>query len=135
MAVLGSNLLEQKKWTEAEAALRECLAIREKKEPDAWTIFNAQSMLGAALLGQARSASKDGDKEALARASGFYRDAEPPLLKGYDGLKQRAAKIPELVRTTRLTEAAERLVQLYDAQEKKDEAAKWRKELAALKSK
>ena len=31
-----------------------------------------------------------------------------------------------------LTEALERLVQLYDAWDKPDEAAKWRKELEAL---
>jgi serine/threonine protein kinase/tetratricopeptide (TPR) repeat protein len=133
LAFLGSDLLEQEKWTEAEGVLRECLAIRAKKEPDAWTTFSTQSMLGCALLAQALSASNGGDKEAL--VSGLYRDAEPLLLRGYDGLKQQAAKIPEQVRTTRLTVAAERLVQLYDAQDKKDEAAKWRKELEALKSK
>jgi len=33
--------------------LRECVAIREKTQPDAWTTFNTQSMLGGALLGQA----------------------------------------------------------------------------------
>jgi hypothetical protein len=128
-------LLKQKKWAEAEGALRESLEFRENKERDAWTTFNAQSMLGAALLGQASSASKGADEQALARAAGFYRDAEPLLLKGYDGMKQRAAKIPEQFRTTCLNESAERLIQFYDAQEKKDEAAKWRKELEALKSK
>lgn len=35
---------------------------------------------------------------------------------------------------TRLTEAAERLVQLYDEWGKPAEAAKWRKELAAAQS-
>ena len=32
-----------------------------------------------------------------------------------------------------MTEAIERLVQLYEALDKKDEAAKWRKELETLK--
>ncbi len=41
------GLLEQKKWTEAEPLLRECLAIREKKEPDAWTTFNTKSLPGS----------------------------------------------------------------------------------------
>jgi serine/threonine protein kinase len=135
LGYLGANLLKQKKWTEAESALRESLAFREKNERDAWTTFHTQSMLGGALLGEARSASEGGDQEALARASGLYRDAEALLLKGYGGLKQRAAKIPEPARIMRLTEAAARLVQLYEAQEKKDQAAKWRKELAAIKSK
>ena len=30
LAGLGDNLLQQKKWAEAETVLRECLAIREK---------------------------------------------------------------------------------------------------------
>ena len=35
LAALGLNLLQQKKWTDAETVLRECLAIREKAQPDA----------------------------------------------------------------------------------------------------
>src|SRR5262249_47887384 len=34
LAILGSNLLQQKKWVDAQSVLRECLAIREKKSPD-----------------------------------------------------------------------------------------------------
>ena len=48
-------------------------------------------------------------------------------------MKQREAKIP-LQSKIRLTEALERLVQLYDAIGKKDEAAKWRKELETAKA-
>ena len=33
-APIGLGLLEQKKWAEAEQLLRECLAIREKTQPD-----------------------------------------------------------------------------------------------------
>jgi hypothetical protein len=40
-------------------------------------------------------------------------------------------QIPEEVRKVRLTEALQRLVRLYEATDNKDEAAKWRKELAA----
>jgi tetratricopeptide (TPR) repeat protein len=113
LAMLGSNLLQQKRWDEAEIVLRESLVIRRRKEADAWTTFNTQAMLGAALLGRQKHA-----------------DAEPLLLRGYDGMKARAAKIPEHARF-RLTEALERLVQLHDATNKPDEAAKWRKELEA----
>ena len=35
---------------DAEPVLRECLAMRLQKEPDAWTTFNTKSLLGAALL-------------------------------------------------------------------------------------
>jgi hypothetical protein len=45
----------------------------------------------------------------------------------------REAKIPAQERA-RLGEAVERLVKLYEATDKKDEAAKWRKELETLRS-
>ena len=48
LAQIGLGLLKQKKWTEAEPLLRECLAIREKTQPDVWSTFNTQSLLGGA---------------------------------------------------------------------------------------
>jgi tetratricopeptide (TPR) repeat protein len=104
---LSGNLFRQKKWTDAEGVLRECLAVRERKSPDSWTRFHAVSLVGAALLGQKK-----------------YAEAEPLLLEGYNGMKEREKTIPPKNKS-RLIEAAERLVQLYDAT-KKDEAAKWR---------
>jgi tetratricopeptide (TPR) repeat protein len=112
LAMLGLNLLHQRKWADAEPVLRECLAIRDKKQAGTWTTFNTRSMLGGALLGRKK-----------------YAEAEPLLLEGYEGMKQRAAKIPEPHRKARLSEALERLVRLYDAWGKPAEAAKWRKEL------
>ena len=44
---------------------------------------------------------------------------EPLLLAGYQGMKQRAAKLPD-VGKARLTEAVERLVQIYDSTSQKD---------------
>jgi tetratricopeptide (TPR) repeat protein len=116
LAQFGSTLLLGKKPADAEPILRECLAIRTKKEPDAWTTFNTQSTLGEALVRQ-----------------GKHAEAEPQLLQGYQGMKQREAKIPAAGKV-RLTEALERLVQLYDATGKKDEAAKWRRELEAARA-
>jgi eukaryotic-like serine/threonine-protein kinase len=115
LATLGRSLLQAKAFAEAEPILREALAIRQKGQPEDWSTFNAQSLLGGALLGQKN-----------------YADAESPLLVGYRGMKEREAKIPPDAKI-RLTEALEQLVQLYDAWEKKDEAAKWRKELEARK--
>jgi tetratricopeptide (TPR) repeat protein len=111
----GSNLVQLGVWAEAEAVLREAVGIRTKTEPDAWTLFNARSLLGEALAGQKK-----------------YTDAEPLLIQGFEGLKSRASQIPEAFRTARLTEAANRLVRLYEAQGKKEEAAKWRKEQQAI---
>jgi eukaryotic-like serine/threonine-protein kinase len=109
---LGLYLTRQQKWAEVEAALRECLPILEKMEPDAWTTFNTMSVLGGALLSQKKHA-----------------EAEPLLLKGYAGMKQRADKIPPHGKGN-LSRALERLVQLYEATNKPDEAAKWKKERA-----
>jgi len=116
MAVLGTNLLHQHKYAEAEPLLRDCLKIRQAKQPDDWATFNAQSLLGAALLGQKK-----------------YPDAEPLLLSGYQGMKQREAKIPPQGKI-RLSEALERLVQLCEATGKKDDVDKWRKELSTRKT-
>jgi hypothetical protein len=91
--------------------LRECLTLRQKTQPDAWTTFDTRSILGEALAGQKK-----------------YADAGPLLRAGYEGMKQRQAKIPPQGKV-RLTEAVGRLVQPYDAWGKKDEAATWRKEL------
>ena len=52
LAALGRCSLLKKQWSEAESVLREVLTIRQAKEPEAWTTFNAQSMPGKALLGR-----------------------------------------------------------------------------------
>jgi tetratricopeptide (TPR) repeat protein/tRNA A-37 threonylcarbamoyl transferase component Bud32 len=109
LAHLGMCLLKSGKPAEAEPILRECLAIREKNEPDDWTTFNAKSMLGGALAGQQK-----------------YAEAEPLLLAGYEGMDGRAKTIPPPGQA-RLTEARERLAEFYDALGQKDRAAIWRK--------
>jgi tetratricopeptide (TPR) repeat protein len=96
--------------------LRNCLKIRERTMPDSWLTFRAKSLLGGALVGL-----KD------------YAAAEPLLLSGYEGMKQREAQIPPQG-NDRLIEAVERLAQLYDATNNKEEAMKWRKELEALRT-
>jgi tetratricopeptide (TPR) repeat protein len=116
LAEVSHDLLDCGQHAAAESLLRECLAIRQKTQPDAWTTFNSKSLLGGALVGQKK-----------------YADAEPLLLKGYEGMKQREKTIPA-TGVVRLTEAVERLVQLYEATGKKDTAAKWRKEREAIKT-
>ena len=113
LALIGYNLLQQKKYAEAEPPLRECVQICEKKAPDDWARFNAQSQLGGSLLGQKK-----------------YADAEPLLLAGYAGLNDREAKIPA-ANKVRLREAIERLVRLYEATAQADKAAGWRQMLEA----
>ena len=115
LAFASLKLLACERHKEAEPYLRECLTIREKTQPSAWTIFNTRSQLGGVLLHQKK-----------------YAEAEPLLLKGYEGMKQREQAIPPQGKP-RLTEALERLVKLYAAWGKPDEAAKWRQELARRK--
>jgi uncharacterized protein YybS (DUF2232 family) len=38
------TFLQLKAWDEAEPILRESLAIRQRLQPDAWTIFNTKSV-------------------------------------------------------------------------------------------
>jgi tetratricopeptide (TPR) repeat protein len=116
LAQLSLALLQQNKGAEAEPLLRECLAIRQKTLPDHWLTFNTQAMLGGALLQQKK-----------------YTDAEPLLLAGYQGMKKHEAQIPPQGKV-RLTEAVQRLVQLYEETGNQDEAARWRKELEANKT-
>jgi serine/threonine-protein kinase len=112
MASWGLSLIQQGKWTEAEPVLRESLAIRERNEPDEWPTFNTRSLLGGSLLGQKK-----------------YAEAEPLILSGYEGMKAREARIPPPGKP-RLTEAADRVVKLYEAWGKEDKAAEWRARLA-----
>ncbi len=112
LARLGLNLLRQKKYADAEPLVSECLLIRDRMQPDLWTTFNAKSMLGGALLGQNK-----------------YADAEPLLLQGYEGLKDREMSLPERARP-RLTDAVQRLVELYDAWGKNEQANEWRIKLS-----
>ena len=111
LARLGRILLRLQRWAEAEPVIRECLTIRHQKEPDAWSTFHTESLLGVALLGQAK-----------------YADAEPLLLQGYQGMKSREATIPKTSKA-RTLEALERLVELYEEWGKEAETARWRKEL------
>ena len=98
-------------FAKAEPILRQCLTIREKAQPDDWTTSNTRSQLGGNLLGQKR-----------------YAEAEPLVVSGYEGLKAREAKIP-VPGKSRLTEAAERVVRLYEAWDKAEQAAAWKARL------
>jgi hypothetical protein len=116
LAEVSLFLLGRGRWDEAEPLLRQCLALREKEMPDDWRTFNTRALLGGALLGQKRSA-----------------EAEPLLLAGYRGMKEREASIPPPGRP-RMTEALERLVRLYEATGQAAEAAAWRATLEAART-
>jgi hypothetical protein len=106
--LIAYELLRVRKYEIAATLLRDAQSVRERVEPDAWTTFNMQSMLGGALLGQKK-----------------YADAEPLLVKGYEGMKAREKAIPPQG-STRIPEALDRLVELYTATNKPDAAKKYR---------
>jgi tetratricopeptide (TPR) repeat protein len=109
----GLMRLRQKKYAEAAPLLSEDLSGRERDMPNDWTRFRSASLLGASLLGQRR-----------------FADAEPFLNKGYEGMKEREAKIPASLKHE-LTDASERVVRLYEEWGKPKKAADWRAKLAS----
>jgi tetratricopeptide (TPR) repeat protein len=111
LASYGLMLLQVKAYAAAEPLLREGLAIREKTQPDVWSTFDIKSQLGGSLLGQKK-----------------FPEAEPLILAGYEGLEDRAARIPA-PRRPRLAEAAARVVQLYEARGQPAKTNEWRMRL------
>ncbi len=107
LAQVGPNMATCGRADLAEAYLREALEIRQKANPDAWSTANSRSLLGGVLLSQKK-----------------YADAEPLLLKGYEGMKATEKDIPRTA-ATRLPEALDRLIELYTAIKKPDEMKKY----------
>ena len=108
---LGRNLLIQGEAPAAEPPLRESLAICEKTNPDGWARFAALSLLGGSLLAQGR-----------------YTEAEPLAIAGLGGLKAREAKFATVYGYF-LSEAADRVVRLYRAWGRTDQAETWARRL------
>jgi tetratricopeptide (TPR) repeat protein len=106
--------LQAQQAAEAEPLLRECLAIRNKRDPNDWTAYEARSLLGDALLTQQK-----------------YTEADPLLLQGYEGLRHRQTRFLLTENRHRLAEAARRLVHFYEATSQPGKAEEWRKKLAA----
>ena len=97
LTIAGQSLLDAQAFAEAKLLFRESLTIREKTASEDWITFATKSLLGAALMGQKK-----------------YADAEPLLVAGYQGMKQREEAIPPEARYL-ITEANDRLKQLRAA--------------------
>lgn len=107
---LGANLMQQRKWEEAEKVLLDSLAVREKQEPQKWGTFNTRALVGHALLGQMK-----------------YAEAEAYLLKAYESMKAQESTVPTASKVV-LAATLDRLVELYTAWDKKEQAEKYRQE-------
>jgi hypothetical protein len=117
LVLLLQNLLDQQKFADAEIVARQSLANREKNQPDKWLSFNTRSVLGGILLELKK-----------------YAEAEPFLLAGYAGLKEREDVLPAAGKAC-LTVSLRRLVQLYEATAQPEKAAEWKKLLASGQAK
>jgi tetratricopeptide (TPR) repeat protein len=91
----GMGLLEFGRAADAESVLRECVEIRAKAEPAAWTTHVARSLLGGALCAQGR-----------------FADAEPLVVGAVEALLAPDAKVPPVGRR-RVDEARVRVLDLY----------------------
>jgi len=101
--------LSRGKFIESEPLAREAVEFERLKQPDDWQRFRAESLLGASLAGQKQ-----------------YTEAEPLLLEGYRGMLARKDRIavPERYHLDR---GREWIVQLYQAWDKPEKAAQWKK--------
>jgi tetratricopeptide (TPR) repeat protein len=116
---LGETLLLENNYGAASRILQEVLDITKSDLPTDWgeyddsSRFTTQSLLGAALAGQQN-----------------WEDAEPLLKSGYEGLRRNEDLLPIPVRF-RVTQAAARLAQFYDATGQPGRATAIRAEAAA----
>ena len=108
---LGQYDLKEKRFVEAESLFRETLAIFSQQPQRNWHHFDTESLLGASLLGQQKLA-----------------EAEPLLLSGYSGMRERQATIPVHSKPL-LNNAIQRLIDLYTALGNAEKADYWRRQL------
>jgi eukaryotic-like serine/threonine-protein kinase len=105
---LAGAYLEAQRWADAEKMLRSCLALREKQTTADWRLYLTMSQLGAALATQKK-----------------YAEAEPMLVRGYEGMEGHKSEIPAH-RKKDLSAAGARIVAIYEACGKPKEAEVWR---------
>jgi hypothetical protein len=111
LGFLARTLLLQGRCTEAEPLVREAVGIWKKERPDNYRYFYWVSLLGDVLCTQHK-----------------YAEAEPFLLQGYEGMKQREAILPANEKR-RLAEAGERVVRFYEATSQPEETHLWREKV------
>jgi eukaryotic-like serine/threonine-protein kinase len=113
MGALAEVELKQQKCADAEPLLREAVSTTEKTGPDTWNRYYLQALLGASLAGQKR-----------------FAEAEPLLVSGREGMLQRQATVPT-DNLSRMVQAGQRIVELYESWGKLEKAAEWRQKVQA----
>ncbi len=116
---IGEGYLRLKDYSKAEEYLREAYEIRKKDAVAAWTTYNATSLLGRALFGQATIAKTVNEKKSL------MFEAKELLVDGYRGMKLNEANMTprEMIK---IADTLDGLIELYTALNKPHEVAKYR---------
>lgn len=110
LVTTAEKLVEAGELAAAEIHLRESYRLFERSK--GWLMFYAQSLLGGVLADQKK-----------------FVEAEPFLVRGYAGLKGLALAFSSSGKGN-LADASARIVRLYEASGRTDEASKWTKILA-----
>jgi serine/threonine protein kinase/tetratricopeptide (TPR) repeat protein len=109
---LARNLLLQNRYVEAETHARDALEYFEKQKRNNPRRFYWMSLLGEILVAQKK-----------------YEEAEPLLLQGYEGMKQREFILPASEKL-RLPELIERVCRYYELTMQAEKARVWREKLS-----
>ena len=108
---LGSALLVAKNFQRAEDLLERYRSARHKMNPQDWRVFDTLAVLGTLRYHEKK-----------------FDAAETLLLQGYEGLVSQQQTMPPHERY-RLGRTAKKLVMLYEAWQKPEEAGKWKEKL------
>ncbi|MEM9409875.1 MAG: tetratricopeptide repeat protein [Planctomycetota bacterium] len=108
----GSDLLAVAAFEEAEELFEEYWGRLKNKSRESWETFNAESLLGVAILNQGR-----------------VEDAMPLLINGYQGIKIRIEEVPKTEQKKVLLDAANRLMELANDSGDEQQRQNWRTEL------
>jgi tetratricopeptide (TPR) repeat protein len=115
LSLLGQCQVMLLDYFAAEQSLRESLVYFDKQLPQFWMRHHTASVLGAALAKQRR-----------------YGSAEPVLVAAARALRADVARLGA-AQVRLLFDAMLRVIDLYDAWGRSDDAAKWRREVAVLR--
>ncbi len=113
MCSLAETQIKLGRISEAEALLQACRPVLERTFPGRTVTLNACSLAGEVLLAQKR-----------------FSDAEPLLVQSIEQLLARESANPGRGREIYRQAAGDRILQLYEAWGKPDEATRWRKKLS-----
>jgi hypothetical protein len=127
LARCGRALAELKSYAAAEPLLRECLAIRKKRQTRPIFTFMTMQVLAGVLVGQASEITDTAARTKL------LTEAESLLLAAYEGIKrselasEQGANSLTVAKQT-LVDICDRLIQIYSALGQADDVAKWQQE-------